>query len=144
MSIKNEKLHSIGTFKCFMCGICCKKFRVVIDVGEGNKLAEKMGLDWEIFKSKYLESYYVATDRFLIRQIDDRCIFLYQVNKKQALCRINSIKPSSCFEWQAGTSKHECRIGLKQIWDLDVDPDGQIMGIEANVRNFDLFINSIE
>jgi Fe-S-cluster containining protein len=143
MSINSDKLNNLSTLKCFMCGLCCKEYRVVVNIKEGKKLAENMGLDWKSFKNDYLEKYYVARDRFLIRQIDDSCIFLDQVNDKQSICKINEFKPASCFEWQANASKTECKTGLKQIWNLDISPDGEITGVEADVRNFDIFFDSI-
>ena len=130
--------------KCFMCGVCCRVFRVVVNIEEGNQLAKGLGLDWNTFKEEYLEQYYVATDRFLIKQTDGNCIFLNQVNPRQAICSINDFKPTSCLEWQADTSKPECRTGLKHVWNLDISQDGIIKGAEADVSNFDLFINSID
>jgi Fe-S-cluster containining protein len=144
MSIDNELSDKQNILKCFMCGVCCRAFRVVVNIEEGNHLAKGLGLDWNTFKERYLEKFYVATDRFLIRQIKDNCIFLNQVNPRQAICRINDFKPSSCLAWQADTSKPECRTGLKQIWNLDISQDGEIKGAEADVNNFDVFINSID
>lgn len=143
MSTNNKLPNNQDKFICFMCGVCCQEFRVVINIDEGRNMAKKIGLDWKTFKNKYLEKYYIAKDRFLIRQIDDKCIFLKQVNHRQALCQINEFKPSSCFEWQANNSKPECKLGLRQIWNLDISPDGEITGIEADIRNFDLFVNSL-
>ena len=143
MPLNHELSGYQNTFKCFMCGICCQKFRVVLDMKEGNHIAKKMGMDWDNFKANYLEKYYVATDRFLIRQIDDNCIFLKKTNNQKAICRINDFKPVSCLEWQADTSKPECKTGLKKIWNLDISANGIIKGTEADVRNFDLFVNTI-
>jgi Fe-S-cluster containining protein len=144
MPINNELSGKQNIFKCFMCGVCCREFRVVVNIEEGNHLAKGLGLDWNTFKEKYLEQYYVAPDRFLIRQTDGNCIFLDQINPRQAICLINDFKPASCREWQADTSKHECKTGLKQIWNLDISQDGEIKGVEADFSNFDLFINSID
>ena len=143
MSRNRQNAGKQGTLKCFLCGICCLKLRVAVDIDEGNRLARKMGMDWEKFLNNYLDPFYVATDRFLIRQINGKCIFLNQVNGKQALCSINGFKPSSCIEWSANAFIPECKSGLKHIWNLSVKLNGEIKGKVTDIIRFKNFVDSI-
>jgi Fe-S-cluster containining protein len=143
MSETKEIINKLASSKCFLCGVCCKKFRVVVDIDEGRFLAKMMKLDWNEFLDNYLDAYYVATDRFLIRQVNDSCIFLRQVDSKKALCSINDFKPSSCIKWAADISNTECKKGLKQVWKLEVTPEGEIAGSKKNIKDLISFIESI-
>jgi hypothetical protein len=60
------------------------------------------------------------------------------------LCLIHDFKPACCREWQSGLDKAECREGLKSIWDLIVEPAGQISGRPEKMSVFEGYIESLK
>lgn len=64
--------------------------------------------DWE---KLYDDSRWRFPEHRLIRHINGVCAFL-KFNEGLATCKIHSVKPDCCSQWQAGLDKTECREGM--------------------------------
>jgi len=129
---------------CFYCGVCCSKYQAQITLAEARCIATKLSLTWQEFVDRYLDPRWPGVDTFLTRHVDGACVFLDWHNGRQyGFCRIHSYKPKLCSDWEANTSKIECRRGLKNLWDLELADDGSVLGSEDKKHRFQMFLDAI-
>ncbi len=113
---------------CIRCGVCCTVYQVRISPSEAREIAESLGLDYWDWVGRYCDPRWSDTRSHLIRHDDDGCVFLDHSRSEVALCRIYSVRPSSCRDWHAGVFKPACQAGLKDVWHIHVDDSGQLQG----------------
>lgn len=107
-------------------------------------IAGKLGLTWEEFQKDYLDDTWPGVRTVLARHISGRCIFLEpQPDGLVYFCRIQTFKPVSCIEWQADLSKEDCRAGLSQNWQLEVDPENRLCGPPKKVAAFNRLLEEL-
>jgi Fe-S-cluster containining protein len=141
-----EKNNETGepAFPCFRCGICCTGYQIYMTEAEAKIIAENIGTTWESFIDNYLDARWPGIETVIIRQIASRCPFLDQpADSIFGLCRIHSIKPFCCRQWQASLDRKECRRGLSRYWGLSVDENGELNGSPEDILCFQTFIKSL-
>jgi len=129
---------------CFCCGVCCAKYQAQITLAEADRICENLALTRREFIDKYTDPRWPGVDNFLARHVNGACVFLdWHADRKYGLCRIHGFKPRLCSDWEANTSKFECRLGLEKNWNLKLADDGSTVGSSGNKHLFQVFINSI-
>lgn len=130
---------------CFRCGVCCRKYQVRVDIVEGWRIAEELGLKFDEFKDKFLDTSWPGEESFLFRHSKGGCVFL--VHKKGmgiSSCSIHSFRPSSCRDWIPDWHRTECREGLLVFWGLTVNSEGDLKGNSEEVERFRAFLNQLK
>jgi len=125
----------LDTSVCFRCGECCKRYQVLLDAAEANRLSEHLGISLADFRTRYADPRWPGSDKLLLRQSSGACPFLHNSNK-EFLCTVHKLKPGPCREWAADLSKPECKRGLKSQWELTVDNTGCLQGASGDIRAF--------
>ena len=116
-----------------------------MDAAEARQIADELGLAWNDFLDRYVDSRWPGTESFLLRHVNGACLFLHRDDgRKTATCRIHAFKPSTCREWAASPEKPECRAGLMANWGLTVTPSGRVQGPEEEVRDFCSFLKGLD
>jgi Fe-S-cluster containining protein len=129
--------QSEEVFPCFCCGICCSKYQAYLARGEAQKLADGLGIPLRKFLDDYTDPRWPGSDTYLLKHAAEACVFLERKNDGTiGLCRIHDFKPDVCRQWAAGSSKNECRQGLKRYWDLEIDNTGEITGSPDKLERF--------
>ena len=137
-----EKKHPLT---CFCCGVCCSKYQVQMPLEEAYRIAATMGIGWEEFQEEYLDPTWPGIRTVLAKHNGDGCVFLVrQPDERVFFCRIQSFKPASCIEWQAGLSKQDCRDGLAQHWKLNVNSEGSIQGSDTDMGAFQVLLIQLD
>lgn len=113
-----KDLHS---FKCQMCGNCCRIKNGIVRVSEDEirRIAEYL----DIPEFEFIERWtLVAPDRqsLILKSRDDgSCIYLNEHNR----CDINAVKPEKCktfpFEWTNDDSAQVCPALANQMQEPD-------------------------
>jgi hypothetical protein len=104
---------------------------------EAKAVAQKLHLSLEQFVAEYCDPRWPGTHSFLLCHKSGACTFLTtSPGKKQKHCSIHTFKPACCLEWQSGLDKVECRQGLKNSWDLEIDSSGRIWGTCDKLKEF--------
>jgi Fe-S-cluster containining protein len=130
----------VPEFPCLCCGTCCSKFQPQLSLSEARTLAANLGVSWDRFLADYTDPRWPGTRNFLLRHVDDACIFLGpSEDNSRRLCRIHDFKPACCREWKPGLDHAECREGLKTTWDLIPDGTGKIGGSRGRIEAFRAF-----
>lgn len=140
---KTPDYRVLSAVPCFRCGICCRRYQPRIDLVEAKTIADSLGITWHDFAANYLDSRYFGEERFLLRQQNGACIFLQQIDEKIATCKIHPFKPSACRDWTPSLFRKECQTGLAQLWKLNVDPEGNLLGNTGDLLRFYSFISSL-
>jgi Fe-S-cluster containining protein len=99
-------------------------------------------MNLEEFISKYADLRWPGLERYLLRQEEEECAFL-EHRDKEAFCSIHYVKPQACHDWTASLYRRECRQGLAETWQLEVNAAGQITGPDEKQRLFKEFMNSL-
>jgi Fe-S-cluster containining protein len=113
-----------------------------VTMEEARRISEKAAISWSDWMSSYINNRWQGKESFILRRINNRCIFLKQVDD-QYLCSIHTFKPDLCIEWQEGMHRHECRQGLKRRWDITIDTDGNLTGTADALQSFRSFLESL-
>jgi uncharacterized protein len=129
--------------QCFRCGECCRRYQVLLEPGEADRLAERLGLGLIELKALYADPRWPGTDKFLLRQTATSCPFLTQKDK-EFKCTIHDIRPRACREWSAGLDRRECREGLAACWQLSLNAENEVEGPPAQVEAFRDFLNGLD
>jgi Fe-S-cluster containining protein len=136
--------QDVSGIVCFCCGVCCSKYQAQMTLAEVQNIAEKLSLSWQEFADKYLDPRWPGVNTFLARHENGACVFFdWHSDRKFGFCRIHSYKPKPCSDWEANTSKIECRQGLKNLWNLELADDGSVIGSEEIKYRFEKFLDSI-
>jgi Fe-S-cluster containining protein len=107
-------------------------------------IAAKLGVTREEFIDKYTDRRWPGINDFLIRQDGFGCIFLKQsASNKQKLCQIHIFKPQCCLDWQFGKQRQECQEGLRNIWGLTLDSNGNLCGPREKLREFKQYLKML-
>jgi Fe-S-cluster containining protein len=129
---------------CFRCGECCSRYQVLLDKEEEIRLSEYLDMPLGEFIGKYTDPRWPGIDRYLIKQISGKCVFL-KSKGNEFLCSIHEVKPRPCQEWSPGLSRIECRSGLRKCWNVIAADDGKtISGSVYDVEAFQKFLDSLE
>ena len=135
-----EQLEYAKDVICFRCGECCRRFQVLLDRAEVQRLAEYLGLTPEAFVSTYGDPRWPGRDTWLVKHIDNHCPFLI-ARDKEYLCAVHAAKPRTCREWAAAYGRTECRRGLKTCWQLEIDSEDHPRGKPEDLQAFRDFMN---
>ena len=129
---------------CFLCGICCSKYHVRVELNEARRIAEKIGVSWEYFLAHHIEPSWPGTSSFLLQRRKGRCLFLIKGPQADTfICSIHSFKPSSCIDWNSDLLRRECQEGLTKYWGLTVDSSGNMTGPPEKLRAFHTFLKTL-
>jgi len=79
----------VASWRCTACGMCCRKYNVVLNYQEWIKIVRRFGVE---FTSCDL------TRLYLKRKTDGSCVFLYRLGS-QWLCGLQNMKPRACKLW---------------------------------------------
>ena len=130
---------------CFRCGLCCTKYQVLMGLMEARAIADELGLSFEKFVEGYIDPAWPGERDFLLRHQDGHCVFLNRTNEgRESRCSIHRVKPRACLEWTASLFRKECREGLARYWGLTVSVAGNPEGPEANLKEFNAFLESLK
>ena len=144
LDTRQHQYHlKLAEIPCLRCGVCCSKYQPHLSLSEAYSLACKLGESWEQFLTRYTDHRWPGTQSVLIRHQDGSCIFLQSAQNGQRLCKIHDFKPACCRDWVSGLKRPECQQGLKDKWNLEVDPAGQINGERQSLEKFELYLKSI-
>lgn len=101
---------------CFRCGVCCERWQPLIDANTAKRIADALGRSELAFIEEYTQPYPLHDERWLIRRGESgACTFLDYDNKGLAGCRVHTVRPDACRDWEAGLEKRECHEGLQQL-----------------------------
>lgn len=136
-----------GVIPCYRCGVCCERWQPLLTPADAAGLAAYLGATVEVFHAEFTTPYPFDDERRLLRQEENRCIFLrYQrtavaerlgdvppaarPGEETALhrplpaferswsgCAVHDARPAVCREWAAGLAKKECVDGLTRYAD---------------------------
>jgi Fe-S-cluster containining protein len=139
----NEDVSEAKGIPCFRCGVCCMKYSPRVTAAEAEHIAGSLGDSLEDFLDRYIDDSWFEPGYYLLDTQDGACIFLDDTeDSRMKSCRIHSIRPQVCREWQPGLDRKECLEGLQKCWGLAVDSSGQLQGSEEKVQEFKLAIES--
>lgn len=100
------------SFDCTTCGVCCYgEGGIVLEAGEGERVARSLGVPFEVFKKRYTETRNGIMS--VITGSDNYCIF-YHAERK---CLIHTAKPLSCRLWPF----YPANVRSKENWELARD-----------------------
>lgn len=116
-----------------------------MSLAEAGRIADALGISWNVFHGKYLDHRWPGTESFLIRHRRGSCIFLKRgKNRKLSSCLIHSFRPSSCREWLPGLHRSECQQGLTKYWGLRVGGNGELEGTKRRLQRFQALLESLD
>lgn len=142
---KNDNEQEGSTFTCFRCGVCCSGYRVYLDMPEAKELAGHLGFPLQQFLDDYTDPRWPFKETFLLKQVLGVCIFLQQEEGSVfGLCKIHKFKPLACRQWKANLDRKECRLGLRQYWNLSVNDSGEIVGSPEDLLCFKTFLKTLD
>jgi len=122
---------------CFRCGVCCMKYSPRVTAAEAEHIAESLEISLEGFLDRYIDDSWFEPGYYLLDTQDGACIFLTESEDSRIKsCRIHSIRPQVCREWQPGLDRKECLEGLQKCWGLAIDSSGQLQGPEEKIQEF--------
>ena len=129
---------------CFRCGVCCTQYHVCLSLIEARLIAGELGITWEEFLGRYIESRWPGVESYLLRLRNGACVFLEQVEgSNTSSCLIHHFKPSACKEWTPGLYRPECQKGLSKCWGLGVSASWEIVGTKERIESFRRFLESL-
>lgn len=128
---------------CFRCGVCCEKYHARLTLAEAREIANRLGVSWGEFMETFLLHCWPDAQSFTLAHRNGSCIFLRHHERYGGICSIHDFKPLSCREWNPSLFRKECQEGLHRYWGLTVSPSGRLEGTEDNLRNFKLFLKSL-
>lgn len=113
-----EPWYSEGLrFSCTMCGNCCTgpPGAVWFDEGEGERMAEALGMDYDAFLKRYARR---INGKRSLKESRTRhghdCILLdRETSPGKALCRVYTARPTQCRTWPFWEENLESR----EDWD---------------------------
>lgn len=133
----DESVPKREAISCFRCGVCCMKYSPRVTAAEAEHIAESLGVSLEAFLERYVDDSWFEPGFYLLDTQDSTCIFLAESEDvRMKSCRIHSIRPQSCREWQPGLDRKECLEGLQKLWGLMVDSSGRLQGSEEKIQEF--------
>ena len=133
----NDDAPKMKEMPCFRCGICCMKYSPRVTAAEAEHIADSLGVSLEMFLERYVDDSWFEPGFYLLDTQDGACIFLDETDDTRLKsCRIHSIRPEVCREWQPGLDRKECLEGLQKCWGLTVDSSGQLSGPDDKVQEF--------
>jgi hypothetical protein len=142
---KNDSEQEGSAFTCFRCGVCCTIYQVYIDLPEAENIANHLNIPLKEFLDKYADPRWPFKDTYILKQTLNGCIFLNQEEGSVfGLCRIHHFKPPDCQKWKANLDRKECRLGLKQYWNLTVNDSGEIVGSPEDLLCFQTFLKTLD
>ena len=135
-----------SSIPCFLCGMCCTRYRVNLSRVEARRICDGLGLNWYIFLGNYVEPSLAGADNFYLRQQDGACIFLKKRGGEpyRTVCLVHACKPATCRVWNASLYNKECQEGLKNYWGLAVTSEGQLQGPDEKIQRFQAFLTSLK
>ncbi len=138
-SQKNEVADN-SKVGCFRCGLCCTLYRVHLTLGEAHCISKSTGLALDDFT----DDIGLDGDEVIIRRFGMRCIFLEETaDKKVNLCRIHTVRPIACQEWEGGLWRPACQRGLSDYWNIKVSPELELEGRNNDIANFNTFLKTL-
>lgn len=136
-------IENIPPSTCFRCGECCAKYQALVGDDEIQQIADYLGISPEKLKRDFTDPRWPIRGKFLLRHHGDTgCIFIAQ-HRNIRLCSIHAVKPHPCRDWTPSLSHKECRQGLRNVWGLTVNDEGEICGTESTIIAFAEHLRSI-
>ena len=112
-----DSLNSSGLntcpMECIRCGVCCAKHHAIVSLDEVQQIASYLGISMDEWVKVYSEPRWQSQKNYLIRHVNSACIFLRFVGE-MSYCKIQSVKPSCCYDWIPCLGNKECREGLRK------------------------------
>lgn len=113
------------------------KYSPRVTAAEAEHIAESLGVSLEDFLDRYIDDSWFEPGFYLLDTQDGACIFLDESEDSRIKsCRIHSIRPQVCREWQPGLDRKECLEGLQKYWGLTVNSLGRLQGSDEKVQEF--------
>lgn len=113
------------------------KYSPKATAAEAELIGDSLGVSLETFLERYVDDSWFEPGFYLLDTQDGACIFLDETEDSRIKsCRIHSIRPRVCREWQPGLDRKECLEGLQKCWGLTVDSAGRLQGPEEKVQEF--------
>ena len=129
---------------CFRCGVCCIKYQAPFNSTESQRIADYLGLSLDIFLDRFTDHRWPDGPESLLCHLNGACVFLNRDQEgKLNNCRIHTVRPKACCDWEAGLDRKECRDGLTRHWQLSVNSSGQLEGSEEKLAAFQSFLKSL-
>jgi len=133
-----------GAIPCFRCGVCCTRYQVRLDLIKARRICDELGLKWNMFPGRYIDSQWPGSDSFLLRKENGACIFLKDTNiPGSKVCLIHMFKPSACRDWSPSLHRHECQQGLAKYWNITVNDEGKLCGSDERILLFRQYLESL-
>ena len=142
VQVHQEMEQPNATIPCFFCGACCTQF-VRLSLIEAHIIADGLVIEWHRFKSDYLE-FTRYEWQLTLRQEGGACVFLVFDSARTSKCIIHQFRPISCREWMPSLYRHRCQTGLRAYWNLKVSSSGTLVGTANGIKEFHLFLKTIE
>ena len=120
---------------CFRCGECCRRFQVLLERAELQRISNYLHISSEEFVDRHADTRWPGENNWLVKQENGNCPFL-QGTAKEHLCAVHEVKPRACRDWAASFEHTECRRGLKTYWHLDINSDGALLGTPEDLGEF--------
>jgi Fe-S-cluster containining protein len=141
--MSEKRINPKQSFQCFLCGVCCTRYQVRIELSEAKNIAKHLNLSLPEFLNTYTDSRWPGENTFLISHRNGKCIFLESTQAtKITKCSIHSFRPQDCRNWTSEINKPECQKGLA-MWNLEVNSAGKLTGSSENLCQFSLFMKSL-
>ena len=129
---------------CLLCGECCRRYQVRLDMAEAERIAAELGMSLQAFWDKYADGRWPSQTSLLLCQKDGCCPFLQRSREGDyEICGIHSFKPLSCREWTPGLDRRECQAGLARRWGADAHSVGQLTELVEKVQNVPNYVSSM-
>jgi Fe-S-cluster containining protein len=139
----NKDVPEAKGIPCFRCGVCCMKYSPRMTAAEAEHIAESLRVSLEDFLNRYVDDSWFELGYYLLDTQDGACIFLDETEDSRIKsCRIHSVRPQVCREWQSSLDRKECLEGLQKCWGLMIDSSGRLQGPEGKVQEFRLALES--
>jgi hypothetical protein len=131
-------------FPCFMCGICCTGYHILVTPEDCQRIAPVLGMTTDEFIEKYAYKPFPEFDNMILRHNQSRCPFLKPADGFTGeICSIHDVNPGVCRGWQAGPDRRQCLEGLEKCWQLKVGQNGRFEGTAQHIESFTRFIEGL-
>ncbi|MFP4499012.1 MAG: YkgJ family cysteine cluster protein, partial [Vulcanimicrobiota bacterium] len=87
---------------CGRCGGCCSRENILVRGGDIFRISMHLGISEEEFVSEYIDDAgtWNKFDGYLKKNPENQCMFLEKVPSGKTRCKIHSVRPAQCREYQ--------------------------------------------
>jgi Fe-S-cluster containining protein len=98
---------------CRRCGVCCTMHQAFVTPVDIDRIISYLGITMHDWEELYDDARWRYSEYRLIRHVDGACAFL-TFNGGLSACKIHSVKPACCADWQPGPERTECKEGMEK------------------------------